>query len=371
MRYILDVSNIIYGGHYASSTFYVDGFPAGGLRRIMGLLNAYHDSGDVFLCLDGGAKLKKELLPEYKSGRVPNYSVLAQLETFEEILNECNIPYYKEFGYEADDFICSLVHQSLVVGSNAETVIISDDQDLSCCVNAKTSLKGATINGSIVTMKNYNRRAVRKSGTVMNLPYNTSLLYKIIHGDPSDSYKALHLPGVSFDKLALDYLDLLKPLIANGSLSEAAYINYNIFCAVVDSLPDTYSKDVRDKLKERGRIVFPYIKDVLDTNPNEFVTEISQGIHNEYSAWQAHSKVVNYRKIDSKRFNAYCTVLNLNRCRSDRMSDPFSDLHTEIKSKFKEKAKALSDGSLAAERYVSRAHKVAEPLALPDIPLPQ
>ena len=370
MRYILDVSNIVHGAYHAPNPRYVEGFPVSGIRRILGLINASYPMHEMALCFDGGDLLKKELLPEYKSGRIPNYSVLAQIELLEEILTDCGIPYYKKPKYEADDFICSVVNMASRIGDTTETVIISDDQDLSCCVNDVTSIKGATSNGAVVNKSNYCDRALRKSGKQLYIPYNTSLVYKTLNGDDSDVYKALHLPGITFENLANDYVSLISPFIENGSFSDSAYFNYDVFCAAIEELPGNYSKESKQALIERGRIAFPYFMPVLDVSVEELIEEIHQKQEPLYRGLYRHSKIFGNGCFDLDRLHAYCSVLGLNRCRPSRDKDPFSDLHEGIREKLKDRAKALSDGSLAAEKYVSRTHQKAQPMTLPDLPLP-
>ena len=91
---VLDVSNIVFGGHYGSPDYQVMGMPLGGVRKLMGVINSMIMRDDIVLCFDGSKTIKKELMPEYKAGRVPNYAVLEQLDLLKEMLLECNIPFY-------------------------------------------------------------------------------------------------------------------------------------------------------------------------------------------------------------------------------------------------------------------------------------
>lgn len=350
MKTILDVSNIVYGGYYGSPGYRVSGFPAGGLRKILGIINADIRKSEFIICFDGGAILKRELLPTYKAGRVPNYAVMAQIDLLKEILVDCNIPFYQESGFEADDFICSVVDMLSIVRDPDDVVIYSDDRDIACCVSSRVSIKNVTTNGISITRQNYEDRVV--SG--QKIPFNTILLYKIFFGDKSDNYPGVILPGVRFDLFAKEYLDQLLPLVENDTFSESAFFDIDIIDFVIDSLSSQLDENARATLKAQARIVFPQRVDVTTRGVDAFVQDISTSQEPIYKVEKRHMKVFGNGDFNSSQFDFYCNIFGLNRCRPERYSSRQFEKVDEFKNLLSMRAKDLASGVMAVEKYQKR-----------------
>lgn len=348
MKFIIDVSSVVYGGHNGSNVR-VRGFPVGGIRKLFGIINANLGMGDIVLCFDGGEIIKKELLPTYKAGRVPDYSVLAQIDLIKEMCLECNIPYYWDPKYEADDFVFSVCNEFVFLGDTDLVVIYTDDRDMACCVTDKISIRNVTSNGICIDKPNYPERVVRER----DIPYNTILLWKVFHGDSSDSYRALHIPGLNFDVFSERFLETVTPYIDNGSLTEFAYTMYDVFCVVADSFSDSVSSEDLEKLKTQGRIAFPYQVPVSDTDREGYITGLREG-KQRYELVREHMKVFHSDSINTKRFNFYCSMLGLNKLHPGRYVDKDSVEAQEFYSLLDLKAKELSNGTMAVERYRNR-----------------
>lgn len=364
MRTILDVSSVVYGGHCGNPDSAVQGFPIGGLRKVLGLISSEINMGEVALCLDGGNLLRKELLPEYKANRVPNYSVMAQIDLLKEILDDCGIPYYVQSGIEADDFIYSLVHLLSSFKDDEHTQIYSDDRDVSCCVTSLVEIKNITVNGAHITRDNYEKHLIR--GNVV--PYNTVLLYKLLHGDASDNYGALKIAGARFDILAQEYLNLVTPYLESGAFPECVFADYELFTAFVNQLPSNYTNSMRQKLLDRGRIVYPYLVDVTDVGLNPFRQLVSSGIP-LHVAISEHTKFFSLNTINLEKFNFYCSYFKLLNCKPSAWRYEYIAMGEEFGQKLKMMVSNLTSGVSAVKYSKNKVGSYGE-ATLSDLQLP-
>lgn len=348
MKRIIDVSSAIYGGH-AGNDRRIRGFPVGGLRKLFGIINAGLSEGDFALCFDGGQIIKKELLPTYKAGRVPDYSVLAQVELAKELCLRCNIPFYHDPQYEADDFVYSICDELLNLGDLEEVQIYSDDRDLSCCVTDNISIHNMTSNGMCISRRTYEERVVRGR----TIPYNTILLWKVFHGDPSDNYRALQIPGLNFEGFAYDYVQAVSPLIGPEGFNDLGYIDYNVFCAAVNSLGEQYTGQQLDMLKNQGRIAFPYRIAVSTATMEEYGAKCAEGIQ-LYTLERQYMKFFGMSSFNYKKFEFYCTLLGLNKTKPARSVDRDSAEAQEFYRLLELRAKELANGTMAVERFRSK-----------------
>lgn len=366
MREILDVSNIVYGGHYGSPNFRIAGFPCGGVRKLLGIINADIRQSDFIICFDGGSTIKKELLPRYKAGRIPNYSVMAQLDLLREILLDCEIPYYWDEKYEADDFICSSVDFLTRVKDPDDIAIYSDDKDMACCISDKVRIRNVTTNGSSLDRKNFEEQVIK--GTVV--PYNTVLVHKMIFGDSSDNYLGLNIPGLRFDTLANFTVDAVTPYIERGQFPETAYMNVAVMEAIIDMLPESITDSAKQQLKAQARIVFPQLVDITSNGIQAFLEDVASAGEPMYKVERRHIKTFGQGSFNQKRFDYYCSIFGLNRCRPERISARFGEEAEDFKNTLKMRAKDLSSGVMAVERYQKKRAVKAEPTTLQNMQLP-
>lgn len=363
MKTIVDVSSVVYGGHNGNDRR-IRGFPVGGIRKLFGLINSGLAFGDFILCFDGGEILKKELYPTYKAGRIPDYSVYAQLELAKELLTKCNIPYYQDAKYEADDFIFSTCLELCMLGDQEEITIYSDDRDVSCCVTESICVKNVTSNGKCISRNTFENHVVRDR----SIPYNTILLWKVFHGDASDHYNALSVPGLNFDSFSREYLSNIAPLLEEGSCTPLVYAEYDIFEAIAKHVVDKVSPENTKKFLERGRLVYPYHVSVSDTGFDGYLKDIQSGCL-LYVAERKHMKIFGLDSFNTKKFNMYCSLLGLNRTKPSRRCDYDSAEAQDFFNLLELRAKELSSGVFAAG---CKKKKVATPESrtIPNMDLP-
>ena len=367
MTSILDVSSVVHGGHKGSPDYRINGFPVGGLRRILSIINSDFPRSDIILCFDSPKLLKKELLPTYKAGRVPDYSVAAQVDLLKEILMDCNMPFYIQDGYEADDLICSVVHLFGKMRSSEETVIYSDDRDLSCCVSPTVKLQNVTTNGMRVDYESFSKRKLVSTGTI---PYNTILLHKMLHGDKSDNYAGLKLPGLRFDSVAFTFTEAMNAMIEQGTFPHSMYMSIEAMEYVIDNLPGSFDDNARALMKMQARIVFPYLVDVTINGEDAMAADLASGNYAPYQVVHNHLKICTRNNIDYSKFCMYCGALGLNRCRTERTSFLMSDEIAEFKNSLKIRAKELSSGVMAVERYRNRTARPSSEECVENMQLP-
>lgn len=364
MKTIIDVSSVIYGGHNGSDKR-LKGFPIGGLRKLFGIINASLPCGDVALCFDCGCELKKELCPDYKAGRIPDYSVYAQIDLLKELLTNCNIPYYCIEGYEADDIIYSICKYLADIGDTESVEIYTDDRDISCCITESNSIRNVTSKGACINKDNYCDRVV--SSRVID--YNTILLWKVFHGDSSDAYKGVHVVGLNYDSFSNEFLSSLKPLINPQGFTEMAYADYNIYSAIVDELGDIITAQDKKVLLDQGRLVYPYLLDVIDCDMSVVLQELSQG-KDAYEVEREHMKFFGNGTFNMKQFLLYCALLNLNQYKPSGFVDRDSKEAQEFFGVLELRANELASGVVATEysrkkRVVKSTSPTLENMELP------
>lgn len=368
MKSILDVSNIVYGGYYGSPNYRMHGFPIGGIRKLLGIINAEICNSEFALAFDGGATIKKELLPQYKAGRIPNYAVMAQIDLLRDILMDCNIPFYQQDEWEADDVICSLVDTLAIVRDQDNIVIYSDDRDMSCCVSDSVSIRNVTTNGVRINRSNFEQRVVNGE----TIPFNTILLHKMIYGDKSDNYPGIHVPGLRFDELAMAYINTVDDMIKSGQLLSTAYMNLDICEYVIDTLDSNIGHDAKDILKAQARIVFPQLVDVTtqDGGMSAFFADIQQSGEPIFKVIKRHLKVFGYEDFDRGKFDFYCTAFGLNKCRPNRYNSTHIELSDKLNQTLSLRAKDLASGVMAVEKYQRRKVVQSSTASIDNMQLP-
>lgn len=359
MKTILDVSNIVYSG---GTERRLRGFPVGGIRKLLGLINAGIRTGEFVLCFDGGKILKKELLPTYKAGRVPDFSVMAQIDLLKEILYDCNIPFYFDPEYEADDWVYSFCYTLACVGSKDRVVIQSDDRDLACCVTSLVTQKGVTENGRTINRESFESRVVNGK----RIPYNTLLIWKLFHGDSSDNYPALKIPGLYFESVANKLVEKVKPLIDQG-LPEMLYCDKEIVDGVLKECLEGHPDSVKQKVFDQLRIVFPYLLDVADCDIDEYIAELEK--HPPFEVELKHLKLCSNSNVNWKRFEFYCGAFGLNKV-NGRYFNKDSPEALQFYQLLELKAKELSQGVIAVERYSQRPRVEPQGETLANMALP-
>lgn len=342
MRHILDVSNIVYHG----GNLVEHGFPCGGIKTVLGIINAKYKSDDIIICFDGGHTVKKELLPTYKAGRVPNFSIMAQLDLLREILIDCNIPFYYIEGEEADDIIYSYCKLLSDIGDTSETIILSDDKDLSCCVTNFISQQPVTPNGNLITVDSFSSQAIRGK----TIPYNTVLLYKFFYGDSSDNYKGLKIEGMDFETLSTALTDCIQYLTEEGNIIPDMAMAYkSVISSVIASTYPNLSEYDWEKINRQLDIVVPREINILTGTQEDLILSLQTS--KKYQAINSNTLVCTYDKVNHNKLKFYSTVFRASKVRT--MFNWDSEECKNFQHILELKATELSQGVMAAEKYMS------------------
>lgn len=147
----------------------------------------YYEFGkcDMVFCCDRRPTIKQEMCPSYKANREHNHEVSKSKDVCEYILSDCGFTVLSAEGYEADDFIYSLVMEHKK--SYDHIYIYTGDSDMYFLVDENVSIEPSSSRAKTVNRQNYTY-TVRKDEFT---PYNTSTFYKILFGDTSDGITGL------------------------------------------------------------------------------------------------------------------------------------------------------------------------------------
>lgn len=345
---ILDVSSIIYGGHYGTvangRASMVNGFPVGGLWKLFGIIASNMSTSDFALAFDGDKILKKELLPEYKANRVPNYSIYAEIEMAKELCSLCNIPIIFDSQYEADDSIYSLCYYISLLSQEAERMTIySDDRDLACCVTKAISVHNVTTQGRHIDFSNFKERAVNG----FNLPYNMILPYKLFTGDASDNYRGSTFTGITMDMMFSEIDNKVQSFIADGWFMDINYSDYDIFANIVKEI-SYLSTDTVEDILTKARIVYPYIREVGNIPFETIFEDVYSGKSKLYQGYR-NLNVFDSGNIDLHKFVSICKTLGVPCHGSNKVSKD-----KEIADLLYLRGKELSSGDFMVSKAISR-----------------
>lgn len=154
---------------------------AGGTSLLWNILYSEFGKDDLVFCVDRRPTLKQEMYAEYKANREHSTEVQKQKDVCEYILRNCGFTVLSEDGYEADDFIHSLVQEHK--RSYDHIYIYCNDSDLYYLVDENVSVLPSSSRAKSVDIQNYTY-TVRKDRYT---PYNALTFYKILCGDVSDN----------------------------------------------------------------------------------------------------------------------------------------------------------------------------------------
>lgn len=158
---------------------------AGGASLIWNVL--YYEFGkcDMVFCCDRWPSVKQGMYEYYKGSREHKDGIHKAKEVTEYILNDCGFTVLAEDGYEADDFIYSLVREHK---SHYDHIYIyTGDSDLYFLVGDNVTILPNSSRAKTVTRQNFTYTARTGKYT----PYNALTFYKILEGDKSDDIPAL------------------------------------------------------------------------------------------------------------------------------------------------------------------------------------
>lgn len=223
--YIFDVMPFVHAGNWnkhskleylvdSGSRCYSVVIPTGGVSLIFNELYHIVGTGDIVFCCDRNPTIKKDMYPAYKEHREHNEEIGIASKVAEYILELCNGTLLHAPGYEADDFIYTIVKKYHDVYDRI--YVYTGDSDLYFLVDEKVSIRPSSSTAKSVDMNNYSK--VIKKGTITR--YNTTTFAKICCGDSSDNIPALPTPWL--DKMAtIMYSDAMV-----GHLGDKEFVKY-------------------------------------------------------------------------------------------------------------------------------------------------
>lgn len=159
---------------------------AGGASLIWNTLYYEYGKCDMVFCCDRYPTIKQGMFSDYKCTRQHKPEVSKSKEVCERILSDCGFTVLAEDGYEADDFIYSLVRDMRTVYDHI--YIYTADSDLYFLVSDNVSVLPSSSRAKTVTKQNYTYTVRPKEYT----PYNALTFYKMLDGDKSDDIPPLH-----------------------------------------------------------------------------------------------------------------------------------------------------------------------------------
>lgn len=307
---IYDVSAFVYHGVTASNfkdLFYYN-YPVGGIHALMRYVTpALADRDQVVLAFDSRSNFRKELMPDYKSGRVPNKSVITQIDTLYEELSSCGFSCYRFDGFEGDDIIAWACTQNLSEFSNI--TIFGNDKDL--LHNIRDGVQFHSINSAVnsITVGNF-EHSIEKGKTI---PFNTIAINKVLCGCTSDKIPAFTSEdGYRGQQLFDVYIKALKanniPFIYENTTNPA------LFLQIMTKLGLVTDSDVTE-LQKRIKIIFPgecpedvqiIPNDVRDIDRSQFAYFLAK--YNDFNSIRCmgyHKMTLKPEDVEALRKKAY------------------------------------------------------------------
>lgn len=159
--------------------------PAGGVSLLFNQLYYYMGECDMVFCADRNPTIKKGMYPQYKESRAHARDIEIQKEVMERVLELCGFTVLYEEGYEADDFIYSVVTK--MKDQYDHVYIHTGDSDLYFLVSDNVSIAKTHSRTKEVTMENYSYMFKKGKFT----PYNMITFMKVLNGDTSDDIPAM------------------------------------------------------------------------------------------------------------------------------------------------------------------------------------
>lgn len=195
---IFDVSTYIHAGKVNRRSFlqapllerddmYVERrLYTGGTSFLWNTIYEVYGTADLVFCCDTRPTVKQSMYGYYKGSRAHDDGVSKQKRIAEYILRDCGLEVLKEDGYEADDFIYSVVRDKK--REYDHIYIYTADSDLYFLVSDNVTVLPSSSRAKMVTKDNYTYTAGKKDSYT---PYNSMTFSKILFGDSSDDIPPL------------------------------------------------------------------------------------------------------------------------------------------------------------------------------------
>lgn len=228
--------------------------PAGGISLLFNQLYQFVGECDMVFCADRTPTIKKGMYPPYKESREHTRDILIQKEVMEYVLKACNYTVLAEEGYEADDFIYSVVDK--FKKEYDHVYVHAADSDLFFLVSENVSIAKTHSRTKEVTLENY--PYVVKKGKSPT-PYNMTSMLKVLYGDPKDD-----IPALDADRAAVIDRVLCTPFFLPKmgdkhfiratleSFAPDALLNFDLVYPLDAPVPDTIKSGSTKAVREFG-----------------------------------------------------------------------------------------------------------------------
>lgn len=321
--HIIDVSALLHFG--MNSQMYRDkkscGYNVGGIHKVMRhVAIAAATSDSIVLAFDSKNNFRKQLMPEYKAGRVTNKYVLSQAELLWDYLPKIGIPCYKFESYEGDDIInwcCSDAQQYKRV------FIHGNDKDLIHNVRENISFHSITEETNNVSESNF-PYAIEKG---VYVPFNFISIKKVLSGCPSDRIHAfVSESGIKGADLFQWYLSALEQQKIAFTYNNTT--NSELFMRFMHCITALTEKDLQE-LETRIKVIFPAPK------PPDFKMQPAFGY-----------------KLNKKELSDFLSLVNdYDTARS--FSVPRRDLTNEERDYLRQRQYKITSGEFAVDRNIT------------------
>lgn len=218
---IFDVSTFVHAGAVNRHSFVAPGLVleddgyrerriyTGGVSLLWNTLYDVYGTCDLAFCCDTRPTVKQDMFDGYKATRPHNPEKSKMKKACQYILEDCGLEVLCKDGYEADDFIYSLVRDKKKEYDHI--YIYTADSDLYFLVDDNVTILPSSSRAKKVTKQNYTYTAGKKDSYT---PYNSMTFTKILEGDKSDN-----IPGLSDQRCrqlySIFYNDLYFPYMGD------------------------------------------------------------------------------------------------------------------------------------------------------------
>lgn len=251
---VFDVSSFVHTGccaaQFKDRCYY--NYPVGGIHYLMRYVTtSLRANRHVILCFDDRRNFRKEIMPCYKQGRIPNKTVISQLETLYEELSACGFSCYKAPGCEGDDIISWACTQNM--NKYEEVVIYGNDRDLLHNVRDNVRFRSISKNVNSVCVGNF---ALGVSAGE-EIPFNTISINKVLCGCNSDEVPAfVSQSGIKGRQLYNTYLKAIDKLDISFIQLYAYTTSKALFRKFYGQINALTPEDV-EELERRIKVIFP------------------------------------------------------------------------------------------------------------------
>ncbi len=255
---LLDAHAILHRAFHALPDFSSpSGEPTGALYGVVAMLLKIIEElkpDYIAACFDlPEPTYRHEAFKEYKAGRAKtDDGLIAQINRSRDIFEAFGIPIYEKAGFEADDMLGTIAHQTK--GDKALTVVIaSGDMDTMQCIDKKR-VQVYTLRKGIKDTVMYDEKAVleRFGFSPLSIPD-----YKGLRGDPSDNIPGIKGIGEKTATTLIQHFGTIEKMYKVLKKSDAEFKELGITPRIVELLKNGEEEALFSKMIATIRIDAP------------------------------------------------------------------------------------------------------------------